>query len=43
VVGKVAGNRDVAIVYRMAANRSEAREELNIAVRLSVIFIAGDQ
>jgi hypothetical protein len=42
-MGKIAGNRDVAIVDRIAANCLKAREELSIAVGLSVVFIARDQ
>jgi hypothetical protein len=38
---KIAGDRDVPVIERVASCRSQAREQLSIAKGLSVIFIAG--
>ena len=40
VVGKIAGNRDVAVIDRFTAGCFEAREQMSIAISLSVVFIA---
>jgi hypothetical protein len=38
--GKIAGNRDVAVIDRFTAGCFEAREQMNIAISRSVVFIA---
>jgi len=40
---KIAGNRDVAIVDRLASDGRQAREQMHIAISLSIIFIPGKQ
>jgi hypothetical protein len=40
---KIAGNRDVAIVDRLASGGLQAREQMHIAISLSIIFIPGKQ
>jgi hypothetical protein len=42
-MGKIAGNRDVAFIERLTADCLQAREQLNFAISLSVVFIAGVQ
>ena len=40
---KKAGNGDIAVIDRFAADRLQAREQLNLPVGLGVVFIAGEQ
>ena len=41
VMGKVAGDCDVPLIERVASDCLQAREQLNFAIGLSVVFIAG--
>ena len=43
VMGKIAGNRDVAVIESFTAGRLQAREQLCIAISLGVVFVAGVQ
>ena len=40
---KIAGNRDVAVVHRLAPGGLQAVEQMNIAIRLRVVFTSGQQ
>ena len=40
---KIARNRDVAIINRLAADRLQARHKLYLPIGLGIIFIAGQQ
>jgi hypothetical protein len=42
-MGKIAGNHDVTVIDRFAASRLQARQQLDIAIGLSVIFTPGVQ
>jgi hypothetical protein len=39
VMGKIAGNRNVAVIDRSAAGRLQARQKLHIAISLSVVLV----
>jgi hypothetical protein len=37
---KIAGNRRIAVIDCSTARRSQAREQLSVAIGLSVVFVA---
>jgi len=43
VMGKIARDRDVPVVERLASDGLQPRQQLNIAIGLSVVFTAGVQ
>jgi hypothetical protein len=40
-MGKIAGDRDVPVIKRVASGRLQARDQLGLPKSLGVIFIAG--
>jgi hypothetical protein len=40
---EIAGNGDITLIQRITANFLQAREQVNVAIALSVVFIAGIQ
>jgi len=40
-MGKIAGDRDIAIVERLASDGLQSRHQLSVAISLSVVFTAG--
>jgi hypothetical protein len=41
MMGKIAGDLNIAVVERLTAGRSQAFEQMHVAIRLGVVFIAG--
>jgi hypothetical protein len=42
-MGKIAGDRDVPVIQRVASGRLEAPEQANVPIGLRVVFTAGVQ
>jgi hypothetical protein len=40
-MGKIAGDPNIAVIERVTAGCSQAFEQMRVAIRLGVVFIAG--